>query len=104
MAANKKTATSSVRAKRAPRRATVSRATKEVTVDVTVALDGTGNATAKTGIPFFDHTVEHAGLAIGEALSIALGDKAGIARFGNAVVPLDEALMQVSLDLSARPY
>jgi imidazoleglycerol-phosphate dehydratase len=102
-----------------------------VTVDVTLALDGTGDASAKTGIPFFDHmleqlgkhagfdlkvrakgdlevdahhTVEDTGLAIGEAVLAALGDKKGIARFGNAVVPLDEALVQVALDLSARPY
>jgi imidazoleglycerol-phosphate dehydratase len=137
MAAKKRVATSSMRARRATtrrtasRRASVTRSTKEVTVEVTLALDGTGNAAAKTGLPFFDHmleqlgkhagfdlkvrakgdlevdahhTVEDTGLAIGEAISIALGDKAGIARFGNAVVPLDEALVQVALDLSARPY
>ena len=131
MPAKKKSATSSMRAARAPRRATVNRSTKEVTVDVALALDGTGNAKAKTGIPFFDHmveqlgkhagfdltvrakgdldvdahhTVEDTGLAIGEAVLAALGDKNGIARFGNAVVPLDEALVQVALDLSARPY
>jgi len=113
------------------RRAQINRSTKEVTVDVTLALDGTGDASAKTGIPFFDHmleqlgkhagfdlkvrakgdlevdahhTVEDTGIAIGEAVSAALGDKKGIARFGNAVVPLDEALVQVALDLSARPY
>jgi imidazoleglycerol-phosphate dehydratase len=127
----KKAATSSMRAARGVRRATVNRVTKEVRVDVTLVLDGTGDATAKTGIPFFDHmieqlgkhagfdldvraqgdlevdahhTVEDTGLAIGEAVSAALGDKSGIARFGSAVVPLDEALVQVALDLSARPY
>jgi imidazoleglycerol-phosphate dehydratase len=132
MAAKKRPTTSSARIQRpAKRRAAVNRSTKEVTVDVTLALDGAGNATAKTGIPFFDHmleqlgkhagfdlrvrargdlevdahhTVEDTGLAIGEALSVALGDKAGIARFGNALVPLDEALVQVALDLSARPF
>ncbi|HEX9776292.1 MAG TPA: imidazoleglycerol-phosphate dehydratase HisB [Actinomycetota bacterium] len=113
------------------RSATVVRETREVRVEVTLALDGTGEATAGTGIPFFDHmleqlgkharfdlavsakgdlevdahhTVEDTGLAIGEALVKALGDKAGIARFGSALVPLDEALIQVALDLSARPY
>jgi len=127
----KKAATSSTRAARGKRRATINRATKEVRVDVTLVLDGTGDASAKTGIPFFDHmieqlgkhagfdltvraqgdlevdahhTVEDTGLAIGEAVSAALGDKSGIARFGTALVPLDEALVQVALDLSARPY
>jgi imidazoleglycerol-phosphate dehydratase len=113
------------------RRATVRRTTKEVDVAVTVALDGAGKASASTGIPFFDHmleqlgkhagfdfkvkatgdlevdahhTVEDTGIAVGEAIGAALGDKAGIARFGHAVVPLDEALLQVALDLSARPF
>jgi len=129
--AKKKVATSSTKAERGTRRATINRATKEVRVDVTLVLDGIGDASAKTGIPFFDHmieqlgkhagfdltvraqgdlevdahhTVEDTGLAIGEAVSAALGDKAGIARFGSALVPLDEALVQVALDLSARPY
>jgi imidazoleglycerol-phosphate dehydratase len=96
-----------------------------------LVLDGSGEASAKTGIPFFDHmleqlgkhagfdlrvrakgdlevdahhTVEDVGLAVGEAIASALGDKRGIARFGNALVPLDEALVQVALDLSARPF
>ena len=113
------------------RRAEVTRKTKEVDVRVKLVLDGAGAAKASTGIPFFDHmleqlgkhggydltvrakgdlevdahhTVEDTGLAIGEALVKALGDKSGIARFGNALVPLDEALIQVALDLSARPY
>ena len=107
----KKVATSSMRAARGKRRATINRATKEVRVDVTLVLDGTGDASAKTGIPFFDHmleqlgkhagfdltvraqgdlevdahhTVEDTGLAIGEAISAALGDRSGIARFGSA--------------------
>jgi len=132
MPSKKKTSTSSARVRRtASRRATVNRSTKEVTVDVDLVLDGSGKSSAKTGIPFFDHmleqlgkhagfdlkvrargdlevdahhTVEDTGLAIGETVSAALGDKVGIARFGNAVVPLDEALVQVALDLSARPY
>src|SRR5436309_5119436 len=109
----------------------VRRKTKEVDVEVRLVVDGRGNASAETGIPFFDHmleqlgkhagfdltvrakgdlevdahhTVEDAGLAVGEAVLAALGDKSGIARFGSAVVPLDEALVQVALDLSARPY
>jgi imidazoleglycerol-phosphate dehydratase len=131
MAPKKKVATSSARIGRGKRRATINRSTKEVRVDITLVLDGTGDASAKTGIPFFDHmleqlgkhagfdltvraqgdlevdahhTVEDTGLAIGEAVSAALGDKSGIARFGSALVPLDEALVQVALDLSARPY
>ena len=111
MPAKKRVATSSMRTKRgALRRAQITRSTKEVTVDVMLALDGTGNAKAKTGIPFFDHmleqlgkhagfdltvrakgdlevdahhTVEDTGIAVGEAVSAALGDKSGIARFGN---------------------
>ncbi len=115
----------------APRRAQITRSTKEVTVDVTLALDGTGNAKAKTGIPFFDHmleqlgkhagfdlqidakgdldvdlhhTVEDVGIVLGNALREALGDKRGVRRFANALVPLDEALVQVALDLSGRPF
>jgi len=113
------------------RRAELVRETKEVKVDVTLVLDGAGEVSAETGLPFFDHmleqlgkhagfdltvrargdlevdahhTVEDTGIAIGEALLQALGDKAGIARFGHALVPLDEALLQVALDLSARPF
>src|SRR5439155_15821355 len=131
MAPKKKVATSSARVARGKRRATVNRATKEVRVDVTLVLDGTGDASAKTGIPFFDHmleqlgkhagfdltvkangdlkvdahhTVEDTGLAIGDALRRSLGTRGGIARFGDALVPLDESLLQVALDLSARPF
>jgi imidazoleglycerol-phosphate dehydratase len=113
------------------RTAIVDRKTKEVTVRVSLVLDGKGDASAKTGIPFFDHmleqlgkhagfdlrvvakgdlkvdahhTVEDTGIAVGEAIAQALGNKAGIARFGQALVPLDEALIQVALDLSARPF
>ena len=107
------------------------RTTKEVDVTVTLDLDGVGEASAKTGIPFFDHmleqlgkhagfdlsvtasgdlevdahhTVEDTGLAVGEAIATALGDKAGIRRFGSATIPLDEALVLVALDLSSRPF
>jgi imidazoleglycerol-phosphate dehydratase len=113
------------------RAAVVHRVTKEVDVKVDLRLDGSGTAKAKTGIPFFDHmleqlgkhggfdltvrakgdlevdahhTVEDTGIAVGEAIAQALGDKSGIARFGSALVPLDEALLQVALDLSARPF
>src|SRR5919106_3871212 len=115
-----------------PRRSgMVRRKTKEVDVEVRLVVDGRGVASADTGIPFFDHmleqlgkhagfdltvkalgdlkvdahhTVEDTGLAIGDALRKSLGTKGGIARFGDALVPLDEALLQVAVDLSARPY
>lgn len=113
------------------REATVERATKETSVNVRLSLDGAGAVTIETGLPFLDHmlqqlgthggfdldvrctgdlevdahhTVEDVGLAIGQALAEALGDKAGIRRFGHASVPLDEALVEVSLDLSGRPF
>ena len=112
------------------RRATVKRSTKETDIAVTVDLDGTGVADIKTGIGFFDHmleqvarhslidisiaakgdlhvdqhhTVEDVGIALGSAMKQALGDKAGIARYGHAYVPLDEALSRVVIDLSGRP-
>lgn len=114
-----------------PRVALVRRSTKEVRVEVRLALDGRGEASASTGIPFFDHmleqlgthagfdlrvrakgdlevdahhTVEDVGIAVGEALAEALGRKRDVRRFGDAVVPLDEALVQVALDLSSRPF
>jgi imidazoleglycerol-phosphate dehydratase len=113
------------------RRAVVERTTKESDVRVELELDGTGQATSDTGVPFFDHmltqlgkhggfdltvvtkgdlhvdahhTVEDTSLAIGQALKEALGDKAGIRRFGDALVPLDECLVQAAVDLSGRPY
>jgi len=113
------------------RAGTVRRKTKEVDVEVRLVVDGKGNASAETGIPFFDHmleqlgkhagfdlsvkaigdlkvdahhTVEDTGLAIGDALRKSLAAKSGIARFGDALVPLDEALLQVALDLSSRPF
>jgi len=113
------------------RRAERTRATKETSVVVSLDLDGSGQASASTGIPFFDHmleqlgkharfdldvkaegdlevdlhhTVEDVGILLGEALQEALGDKAGVRRFASVTVPLDEALVQVSLDLSGRPF
>ena len=107
------------------------RETKETTIDLVLEVDGGGSASASTGIPFFDHmleqlgkhggfdlrieatgdldvdlhhTVEDVGIVLGAALKEALGDKAGVRRFANAIVPLDEALVQVALDLSGRPF
>ncbi len=107
------------------------RTTKESDVRVELDLDGTGQGTSDTGVPFFDHmvsqlgrhggfdltvvtkgdlhidahhTVEDTSLALGQALKEALGDKAGIRRFGDALVPLDECLVQAAVDLSGRPY
>jgi imidazoleglycerol-phosphate dehydratase len=113
------------------RTARVQRTTKESDVLVELDLDGTGVADVDTGVPFFDHmlaqlgkhsgidlhvrttgdlevdahhTVEDTSLAFGQALREALGDKAGIRRFGDALVPLDESLCQAAVDLSGRPY
>ncbi len=113
------------------RTARVDRSTAETKVLVELDLDGTGLAVAETGVPFFDHmlaqlgkhgcldltvrvagdlavdahhTVEDTALALGQALREALGDKAGICRFGDALVPLDETLARASVDLSGRPY
>jgi len=113
------------------RSARVTRATKETDITVTIAVDGTGKASIDTGVSFLDHmldsfarhgffdltvqargdlevdqhhTVEDVGLALGQALRDALGDKAGIRRFGEAACPLDEALVRVTVDLSGRPF
>ena len=113
------------------RNARVERTTKESSVLVDLTLDGTGEISVDTGVPFFDHmmsqlgkhsgfnltikttgdvdvdshhTVEDTSLAFGQALREALGDKAGIRRFGDAMVPLDEVLVQAAVDLSGRPY
>ena len=113
------------------RSAELHRATKETTIDLRLVVDGTGNSNADTGLPFFDHmlaqlgkhggfdldvkatgdlevdlhhTVEDVGIVLGTALKDALGDKAGVRRFASALVPLDEALVQVALDLSGRPF
>ncbi len=107
------------------------RTTKETTIDLVLDVDGSGSASASTGIPFFDHmleqlgkhggfdlrieaegdlevdthhTVEDVGIVLGTALKQALGDKAGVRRFASSLVPLDEALVQVALDLSGRPF
>ena len=115
----------------APRRASRDRATKETTIAATLDLDGTGVVAVSTGLPFFDHmieqlgrhasfdltvraegdlhvdahhTVEDVGIVLGACLAEALGDKAGIRRFASLLLPLDEALMEIALDLSGRPY
>ena len=113
------------------RTATRQRATKETDIDVRLDLDGSGKAEVSTGLPFFDHmleqlgrhggfdltlsargdlevdahhTVEDTGIVLGAALAEALGDKAGVRRFASGLYPLDEALVQVALDLSGRPF
>ncbi len=113
------------------RTAHLERETKETKIDLTLEIDGSGTARADTGIPFFDHmleqigkhagfdlaidakgdleidlhhTVEDVGIVLGTALKDALGDKAGVRRFASALVPLDEALVQIALDLSGRPF
>ena len=115
----------------AERVASVSRKTGETDVHVTINLDGQGRCVAATGIPFLDHmlhqiashglfdlevratgdieiddhhTNEDVGITLGQALAQALGDRKGIVRFGNFLAPLDEALIQVALDLSGRPH
>jgi imidazoleglycerol-phosphate dehydratase len=113
------------------RRAELKRETKETTVAVALTIDGSGTTKVSTGIPFFDHmleqlgkhagfdlsidakgdlevdlhhTVEDVGIVLGNALREALGDKRGVRRFANSLVPLDEALVEVALDLSGRPF
>ncbi|KQX63588.1 imidazoleglycerol-phosphate dehydratase HisB [Angustibacter sp. Root456] len=113
------------------RRARIERSTGESRVLVEVDLDGTGRSSVSTGVGFYDHmlaslakhalldltveadgdthvdahhTVEDVAIVLGDALREALGDKAGIARFGDALVPLDETLVQVAVDVSGRPY
>ena len=113
------------------RTALVRRATKESRVEVELNLDGTGANDVATGVPFFNHmlsqlgkhgcidlrvradgdievdahhTVEDTAITLGEALKQALGNKAGISRFGDALIPLDETLVRAVVDLSGRPY
>ena len=113
------------------RKAELRRETNETVIDLVLVVDGRGTTTISTGIPFFDHmleqlgkhagfnvgidargdldvdlhhTVEDVGIVLGQALREALGDKRGVRRFANALVPLDEALVQVALDLSGRPF
>ena len=115
----------------AGRTASVSRTTSESSIELSLDLDGTGTSSISTTVPFFDHlltafskhslvdltvtatgdthidvhhTVEDVGIALGTAIRQALGDKAGISRFGDALVPLDEALVQAVVDVSGRPY
>lgn len=113
------------------RKATIERTTSETAIRLGLAVDGSGKANLSTGIAFFDHmltlfarhglfdldlqakgdlevdfhhTVEDTGITLGQALTKALGDKAGIRRYGFSYVPMDEALVRVVLDLSGRPF
>ena len=113
------------------RKASVSRNTSETKISIAIQLDGTGKADVSTGIGFFDHmlcelakhsftdlvirsegdlkvddhhTVEDTGITLGQALLAALGDKKGVRRYGSAILPMDECLALVALDLSGRPY
>lgn len=113
------------------RRAEIRRQTGETEIDVRLQVDGTGECALDTGVPFFEHmlalmakfsrfdlnirargdldvddhhTVEDVGICLGEALARALGDKAGIRRFSHAIVPMDDVLMLVAVDLSGRGY
>jgi len=113
------------------RSATRSRATKETSIDIAIDIDGGGKTDISTGLPFFDHmldqlgrhggfdlkihatgdleidahhTVEDVGIALGDCFQDALGDKVGVRRFATAACPLDEALVEVALDLSGRPF
>jgi imidazoleglycerol-phosphate dehydratase len=113
------------------RRANKARATKETTIDAELWLDGSGRTDVSTGLPFFDHmveqlgrhagfdltvhaagdlhvdahhTVEDVGIVLGACLADALGAKTGVRRFASMLLPLDEALIEVALDLSGRPY
>ena len=113
------------------RTAHLTRETSESSIDLTLDLDGTGKSDIDTGVPFFNHmltafakhslvdlsvkatgdididvhhTVEDTSIVLGQAIRQALGDKAGISRFGDAIVPLDDALAQAVVDVSGRPY
>ncbi|MEO5534276.1 MAG: imidazoleglycerol-phosphate dehydratase HisB [Pseudolysinimonas sp.] len=115
----------------ASRTAKVSRKTSESTIELSLDLDGTGTSSIDTTVPFFDHlltafskhslidltvkatgdtdidvhhTVEDTGIVLGQAIKQALGDKVGIGRYGDALVPLDEAIVQAVVDVSGRPY
>lgn len=113
------------------RSGTVHRVTNETSIDLTIEIDGSGVTEVSTGIPFYDHmleqlgkhggfdlriaavgdlhidthhTVEDVAISLGEAFRQALGDKAGVRRFASGLYPLDEALVEVALDLSGRPF
>jgi imidazoleglycerol-phosphate dehydratase len=114
-----------------PRRSRIERKTKESDIVVELDLDGTGVVSVETGVPFFDHmltalgshasfnllisakgdteieghhTIEDTAIVLGQALAKALGDKKGIRRFGDAYIPMDEALAHAAVDVSGRPY
>ncbi|TFC97784.1 imidazoleglycerol-phosphate dehydratase HisB [Cryobacterium breve] len=114
-----------------PRFAHLQRETSESSIDLSLNLDGTGESDIQTSVPFYDHlltafakhsltdltvrargdieidvhhTVEDVGILLGQAIKQALGDKSGISRYGDALVPLDEALVQAVVDISGRPY
>jgi imidazoleglycerol-phosphate dehydratase len=114
-----------------PRSATVERSTKETQINLTLALDGRGTAELDTGVGFLDHmldllarhgrldmsvraagdletgahhTTEDVGIVLGQAIDKALGDRRGITRYGEALVPMDEALCACAIDISGRPY
>ncbi|WP_223690890.1 imidazoleglycerol-phosphate dehydratase HisB [Leifsonia poae] len=113
------------------RTATLQRETSESSIELSLDLDGTGESDIETSVPFYDHlltafakhsltdlrvratgdthidmhhTVEDIGIVLGQAIKQALGDKRGISRYGDALVPLDEALVQAVVDISGRPY
>ncbi|MDM7883999.1 MULTISPECIES: imidazoleglycerol-phosphate dehydratase HisB [Curtobacterium] len=113
------------------RTASISRSTSESSIELSLDLDGTGSSDVSTSVPFFDHmltafskhslidlrvrstgdtdidvhhTVEDTGIVLGQALKQALGDRSGIGRYGDALVPLDEALAQAVVDVSGRPF
>jgi imidazoleglycerol-phosphate dehydratase len=115
----------------AHRTARLQRETSESSIDLSIDLDGSGTSDVETGVPFFDHlltafakhsltdltvrasgdvhidvhhTAEDVGIVLGKAIAQALGDKSGISRYGDALVPLDEALAQAVVDISGRPY
>jgi imidazoleglycerol-phosphate dehydratase len=115
----------------APRVAHLQRETSESSIDLRLNLDGTGTSDIQTSVPFYDHlltafakhsltdltvrasgdveidvhhTIEDIGIVLGTAIKQALGDKSGISRYGDALVPLDEALVQAVVDISGRPY
>ena len=110
---------------------TQKRTTKETSIEVSIDLDGSGSTEVSTGLPFYDHmldqlgrhggfdlkvqaegdlhidshhTVEDTAIVVGEAFSEALGDKKGVRRFASGLYPLDEALVEIALDLSGRPF
>ncbi len=114
-----------------PRNATIKRTTKETAIALSLGLDGEGRGAIRTGIPFFDHMltlfsahggfdltvrgrgdlkvdehhlVEDVGICLGQAVDKALGDRRGIRRYGYALVPMDEALVEVAIDISGRAY